>query len=706
MFRTPLALLKALGKAVLNAVGGGFIGELAVDIVPSVARDVWNWWAGHRNEEQRREDLEALANAPAADVRAAAEQVVAQVAADQPPEVQLALITYLTQVPAAVRQSLRRPSDPTGHNVPIHLSLASPDDVVPLLPVRLPRFKPGDRPLPGNDWELVELLGTGGFGEVWKARNPHFDGVPPVALKFCLDDTSRDRLLRHEAAVLNQVMRQGRRPGIVALLHTYLSNDPPCLEYEYIEGGDLAALMVEWQDRYPAKERFERIARVMLTLARILGHPHRLDPPIVHRDMKPANILVRLDDKGEPEFHVTDFGIGGIQAGQMISLTRLGTSAAQFQASAVRGAHTPLYASPQQMHGGAPDVRDDVHALGVIWFQFLTGNLTHGRPGGSKWIERLVSAGVPRPLLDLLSSCVEEDPDERPADAQALAEQLARLIDKPAIAAQPKPKPKPKPEPVPEAVPEPVSEHDRELPRKVSVRGIDFVLIPAGTFSMGSPVDEEDRHADEGPQRRVTISQPFYLATTPVTQRQYEAITGKNPARFHRKEGGSPDHPVEQVSWADAIAFCKKLPAHAPGLPGAWTFRLPTEAEWEYACRAGTTATFWCGADLDLKTACHDARAGSAPLHTARVGTHTPSPWGLFDMHGNVWEWCIDWYDEGEYALAPATDPTGPTHGTKRVVRGGSWNNTAAQCRSARRYAYPPTFTNDNLGFRVVLALA
>src|SRR5439155_24312999 len=139
--------------------------------------------------------------------------------------------------------------DPAGLSLPLAFSLLRPEDLLQFLPQRPARFSPGDRPAGQGDWELVELLGVGGFGEVWKARHVFFDGIAPVALKFCLDPEARDRLLRHEATVLNQVMRQGRHPGIVSLLDASLSTDPPCLKYEYIEGGDLAGLVRDWQDR-------------------------------------------------------------------------------------------------------------------------------------------------------------------------------------------------------------------------------------------------------------------------------------------------------------------------------------------------------------------------------------------------------------------------------------------------------------------------
>jgi serine/threonine protein kinase len=436
--RTPAALLKIIGKGVLNAIGAGILGEVVVDLLPEIARDVWERWSPGGTEDSLRGELQLLAQAPAAEVPQVVAQAVQEIAADRPAEVRQALTAYLTQVPVALRQSLRRPTDPAGVTVSAGLTLRKAEDLLPFLPGRLPRFKAGDRPLPGVDWELVELLGAGGFGEVWKAHNPHFDGVPLVALKFCLDPAAREQLLRHEAAVLNQVMRQGRHPGIVALRHTYLAADPPCLEYEYVAGGDLAGLLQERPGGLPPLPA----AKLLHHLAEVIGYAHRLDPPIVHRDLKPANVLVRRGEGSKLTLKVADFGIGGVAAGQALAQQTRTTTKGQFLLTALRGAHTPLYASPQQVQGEPPDPRDDVHALGAIWYQLLTGNLAAGRPGGTRWSQRLAAQGMAAPLIELLGACLEDAPEDRPRDAAALAVELAaRLAQQPPPAAQPMPPP-------------------------------------------------------------------------------------------------------------------------------------------------------------------------------------------------------------------------------------------------------------------------
>jgi hypothetical protein len=389
--RSPLAFLRFVAKAALNAVGFGVAGDFAVDVLPDMARDVWDWWGKDTPPEQLRQEVQALAKLPDPEAARLGEQAVAEVAAAQPEAVRRALTIYLSLVPDAIRRSQRRPADVSGRTVAADFPLRQANDLLPLLPTRLPHFKPGDRPPGIGDWELVELLGLGGFSEVWKARNPHLP--TPVALKFCLDPTAA-RWLRNEAALLGRVISQGTHPGIVRLQHTYLNAATPCLEYEYVSGGDLAGLIAAWH-RKPAASLVDQATRLMRQLAEIVAFAHRLSPPIVHRDLKPANILLgerqeicsprpRTRGKGvggegvglaaaeapltpdpspqstgargeqvlplalQPSsdgrvfLRVADFGIGGIAARQAAEQTRRGTTRGQFLATALRGACTPL----------------------------------------------------------------------------------------------------------------------------------------------------------------------------------------------------------------------------------------------------------------------------------------------------------------------------------------------------------------------------
>lgn len=227
-----------------------------------------------------------------------------------------------------------------------------------------------------------------------------------------------------------------------------------------------------------------------------------------------------------------------------------------------------------------------------------------------------------------------------------------------------------------------------------------MVWIEPGTFVMGSPATEQGRDSDEGPQTTVTISRGFWLGQYEVTQREYLAVMGNNPSSFTE----DLNRPVEGVSWYDATNYCGKLTGQerqAGRLPDGYEYRLPTEAQWEYACRAGTTTRFSHGDDVGYTQLGQYAwYSGNSSSQTHAVGQRAANPWGLYDMHGNVWEWCADWY--GSYPGGSVPDPTGSS-GSYRVLRGGSWTTFGRNCRSAIRVSFNPSYRVSNLGFRFAL---
>jgi formylglycine-generating enzyme required for sulfatase activity len=232
--------------------------------------------------------------------------------------------------------------------------------------------------------------------------------------------------------------------------------------------------------------------------------------------------------------------------------------------------------------------------------------------------------------------------------------------------------------------------------------GMKLVLIPKGTFMMGSPIEEEGADDDEV-QHQVTIGNDYFLGVTEVTQGQYEKVMRTNPSYFQKRvirKSDSSMYPVEQVSWEDAVEFCKKLSDLPEEKKAGRVYRLPTEAEWEYACRAGSKTAFNFGESAKSlgDYAWFVDNSGNQP-HP--VGEKRANAWGLYDMQGNVWEWCSDWY--GKYPTGAVRDPSGPSEGSVRVRRGGCWDNPAAPCRSAFRNGFDP-LNPDLYGFRVALS--
>ncbi len=247
------------------------------------------------------------------------------------------------------------------------------------------------------------------------------------------------------------------------------------------------------------------------------------------------------------------------------------------------------------------------------------------------------------------------------------------------------------PEPPPPQADPPEPSCPAEPDLVTDATGLALNLIQPGNFRMGengaacSPANR--------PSHEVTITRPFHLSVHLVTQAQYEQVMGVNPALFK-----GPERPVERVSWDDALAFCHKLSE----IEGA-ACRLPTEAEWEYACRAGSEAAY-CFGDSEILLQKFAWFLGNSECATHDVGKKSPNAWGLYDMHGGVREWCQDWY--GAYPAGSQTDPRGPEQGHTRILRGGSWANFAPYCNAAHRARHTPDTALSTLGFRVARAIA
>jgi formylglycine-generating enzyme required for sulfatase activity len=226
--------------------------------------------------------------------------------------------------------------------------------------------------------------------------------------------------------------------------------------------------------------------------------------------------------------------------------------------------------------------------------------------------------------------------------------------------------------------------------------GMELVRLPAGHFVMGGDWDAEQADENELPRHAVRFPQPLYIGRFPVTQDQWAAVMGSNPSEFR---GG--DHPVETVSHDDAAEFLRRLNSSEDN-PG---YRLPTEAEWEYAARAGSESTYCFGPQV-ARLADYAWFQKNSGRQTHPVGRLAPNAWGLYDLHGQVHEWCADWFDRSYYARSPEVDPRGPRRGVARALRGGDWGSEAWYCRCAIRSLSAPTRRSPRVGFRVVLPTA
>jgi len=508
-------------------------------------------------------------------------------------------------------------------------------------------------------YRIVEPLGSGGMGEIFKAEDAEMDGMA-VAVKVLPAALARNRrsveALKREAVISLRLTH----PNICRLYHFHSDGEMKFLVMEYIVGQTLEELLDSRPQRRLSLDELLPIAR---QIAAAVDHAHSQKPPILHRDIKPSNIMVAPDGVAK----VLDFGIAREMKDSMTRVTGTETSG------------TLLYMSPEQFSGQTPTPASDVYSLAATVYECLSGRPPFHQGAIGHQILHVPPAEVPH-LPAHVNAAIQAGLAKSPAERPAGACQFVAMLSQ-----------------VPQRTEERSDHLSLDLGGGVSLK---CVLIPAGKFIMGSPETEKGCDSNEGPQREVTISRPFYMGITVVTQEQWTAVMGTSPWRDQKYAKEGADNAASCITWNDATEFCAKLSRKT-----SRTVRLPTEAEWEYACRAGSTTRFCFGDDPDYTKlgdyAWHDKNAwdiGNTYAHP--VGRKKANAWGLYDMHGNVWEWCSDWYDS--YAEASNADPQGPDSGTYRVLRGGSFGHGDWLCRSAGRYWYFPVFRYYDFGLRVV----
>ncbi len=512
-----------------------------------------------------------------------------------------------------------------------------------------------------GEYEVVRKIGQGAMGEVFEARMPLIDEVVAIKVlnvsEFPADEREelRKRFVR-EASLLWKI----NHPHVIGIYHVGAANGVPYFVMEYLPT-TLKNKMGFGEETRRARVRMEEreVVRIAKSLLSALECLH--DAGGVHRDVKPENILFTKHD--EPK--LADFGIAKWSDRNLKTQTGFAMGSTDYMA-------------PEQCDAGKADCRADIYAVGIVIYEILTG--LH------PFRTRFQNPSALRPDIhkgwdDLVRKATEPSPQDRFQSAL----EMARALEK--------------------------------LHRTVTNRlGMDFVWIPPGEFLMGSPEDEPGRWDDEK-QHRVRLTKGFYMQTTPVTRGQWRTFAtethclddfesywkckGMAEPEFEQEE----DHPVCCVSWNEVRAFIDWLNRKE----GVESYDLPTEAQWEYACRAGTQTVWFFGSDeKDLER--YSWFEKNSVDRTRPVGKLGSNPWGLHDMHGNVLAWCLDHceWDSGNYRPITDTYREGLEdsvcrEGSRRVVRGGSWADSPRDCRAALRAGGHPGGRDADLGFRLVL---
>jgi len=581
-------------------------------------------------------------------------------------------------------------------------------------------------------YELLEKLGEGGFGAVYGARDTEAGIL--VALKALPGEISCDAeemaQIRDNFALVSRL----HHPNIASVLHLHRVEDADeraqtalgVHESDYLVVMEyaLGATLFSMRRALPGqKMEFVQALEICRPIAEALDYAH--SQKVLHRDIKPKNIMVApsaAERGASSTVKVLDFGLA---AEIRSSMSRKSKDLQQSKSG------TPFYMAPEQWRGVSQGPATDQYALAAMLYEQVSGAVPFKSAfdSGNFEIMRNAACNEPVPALKELTKkqnavllrALAKDPDERFAScgdfiaalgggpvsrksakgskklvagllvAGLLAGGIYAFKDAEARRSRREFRAEFSPKEIDDLVAllrEPPMPQEGKIWEAKLGGGVtmDFMPIAAGSFQMGS----NNGDSDEQPVHRVTLSQPYWLAKTEVTQAQWQQIMGSNPSLIKGSQ-----NPVEMVSWNNAVSFCKKLTERerqAGRLPAGFEYTLPTEAQWEYACRAGTTGDY--AGSLDAM-GWYDKNSGKK---THPAGTKQANAWGLYDMHGNVYEWCSDW--KGDYSWGSVTDPGGARSGAGRVIRGGSWYGTASSCRSANRHALVPSFTYSAMGFR------
>ncbi|MEI6371918.1 MAG: bifunctional serine/threonine-protein kinase/formylglycine-generating enzyme family protein [Nostocales cyanobacterium ELA608] len=559
-------------------------------------------------------------------------------------------------------------------------------------------FTPGQL-LKKGQYKIIDTLGQGGFGITYLAQD--HKRKKQVAIKSLnvsfLKQRYRDKygntdsfgeFLAQEQDKFNteaMVLATFDHPHIVKVYpELFQENGLSCMVMEYVKGKNLEQYLY-------ANGVFSESAglEIIKGIGEALSYIHSRN--YLHRDIKPANILLREEDN---KAILIDFGLAReVNFAELMSLTN---------------AKTPVFAPPEQFENRSnftPAL--DIYALAATLYVIIAVHEPPFIPLPSPYLNAKImldmkmaieppqkyNSQISQKVNDAILKGMELDYQNRP---QSITEWFTFL----GIQSQ--------------------NNHLKTFTFEVvttNAKGsiinkrnhsanyfvedlgngvkLEMVEIPAGTFYMGSPENEAGREDDESPQHQVTVP-TFFIGKYPLTQAQYQAIMGNNPAHFK-----GANRPVECVIWDDAVAFCQKLNQKT-----GKNYKLPSEAQWEYACRAGTTTPFYFGKTITTDLVNYNGEISSAPKgqyrkQTTDVGTFPPNAFGLYDMHGNVWEWCEDDWQEN-YINAPINGSALISRSNIKLLRGGSWYYYRGYCRSASRFRYYLDDLNESIGFRVV----